>query len=759
MMADGKSKRGKPQAVAERPTSMPSAEDRTIIRPAEEGAEDATPAKPQYQPPYVVVVEGPRTGARFPLSDGPNIVGRAPGNAVRLEDQSVSRQHSEITRGASGWSVRDLGSKNGTFVNGKPITDSVVIGHKDVVKTGIYQMRLITQPIRLEEEMTLPPEIAMADRTVFVAAPPDGLTSEVQRKEVAQERPEIPSDEEQREISRFEQMEVLPEGPAKSRRKLVLFGSLMIVALLFTGWYLKRTVFKPHAPKGRLTRQVVPKPKTPPVEQPQTAGQQTPATQGGDVGQPPASAPPTSQTPDTQGQPPTAGAQTAPAAPPTPPAVQTIPVFLDFASSPLPAKVSFQDKEVGTTPLRVNVELPPGVPQQAQATFSMPEINQQYVQKFDFTVKKDESVVPILFRAPIGMLKVMDLPRDAQFYLEGKFSYDKFQEQTAKLGEIILQKPIYVPFGSYILELRRARQLGQSSPTFVTDIVFRREFTIAEDNPTYQLEVKDDDLKIFPVKIKSDPQGADVFIDGKVVGKTPFEGTFPLGEHKLTLRKEGYFEHAEDLKVDINTPFVGDVKLKTSVAGAHINNARQAMNRQMYQEGINELAEALNSGPAPIEVALANVMLGMCYLRLNDVPRAMGYFEQAKGTETQRSQAMLGLATGYAIQNRLDQALPLLVEVMLRATDEETKRGAHELFQKISPFRSVLYVYSEPPGATVIVNDKPVAQPTPVILHELPLGSYRLRIEKAGYQPTDLNLSLSVNEFNPVVVRLRPIQP
>jgi hypothetical protein len=57
----------------------------------------------------------------------------------------------------------------------------------------------------------------------------------------------------------------------------------------------------------------------------------------------------------------------------------------------------------------------------------------------------------------------------------------------------------------------------------------------------------------------------------------------------------------------------------------------------------------------------------------------------------------------------------------------------------------------------VTVNGKPVAQPTPVILHELPLGNYKIRVEKPGYLPTDLNLSMSVNEFNPVIVNLKPI--
>lgn len=742
-MADEKPGRGD-AAVADESASGPN--DRTIIRPAE--GEEQTPSRPQVGPPYAVVVDGPRTGARFPLGDGPNIIGRAPGNAIRLDDQSVSRQHAEILRGAQGFSVRDLGSKNGTSVNGRTITDTVVIGHKDVVKTGIYVLRLITQAVRLEEEMTLPPEIASADRTVFVAAPPDGLTAEVHKREVSEEV-ELPPEEP-------EEMPEIPGGeeelppPGSRKRRLVMFGALGLVVLVFIAWFASRVLFAPskpkNAPRGEIT-----KPLTPPADSPVEA---PPVVEGGQPAIPPLAPPSGTATPgETPGAQPSAGAP----APQAIPAVAAMPLFLDIASSPLPAKVTFEGKELGTTPLRVNVELEPGKGYAIQALFTMPEIGQQFTQQIEFTPQKDQSVIPILFRGPIGTLKVMDLPRDAQFYLEGKFSYDRYQEQSAKLNQVVLQKPIYIPYGTYVLELRRARQLGQTSPTFVADIIFRRDFTISEDSPTYQLSVKDEDLSTFPVKIKSDPPNAEVFIDGKLVGPSPYEGVFPLGEHKLTVRKEGYFEHSEMLKVDINTPFVADVKLQTSLAGAHINNARQAMARAMYQEAINALAEALNAQPAPSEVSLANYLLGLCYLRMNDVQRAMAYFEQAKASDAQRYPAMLGLANGYAIMNRIDQALPVLVEVLLKAQDDETKRAAHDLFQKISPFKSVIYIYSTPPGATVIVNDKPVAQQTPVILHEMPLGAYRLRIEKPGFLPTDLNLSLTVNEFNPVIVTLKPI--
>lgn len=803
------------------PPDVPASDEHTLIRGQNDA--EATPASPKDSP-YMVVVDGPHAGAKFPLTeDAPNVVGRASGNAIRLEDQSVSRQHCEITKGVSGWVVKDLGSKNGTLVNGQILADSVVIGHKDVIKTGIYQLRLITQPTRVEEEMTLPPEIVTPDRTIFVAAPQDGLTSEIHRRDATEDFPEVPEErepppmprpEEEIGISTFKEMQ--EEEPPRfnirgfidklaglNRRQLVLYGSLAVVVLValifFTGRLLRSgKAVKPQpvaaetegaeAPQGEP--QAIPAiPTTPeagvaPIDQ-GGAPQALPA--GGVQPQLPVSPPATEAAPALAGgtvpsvspsppvpgalptpavpagpitQPPEGSAGLASSVPGAPPAAAaaTIPVFLDLASSPMPAKVTFQNKDLGMTPQRINIELEAGRSYQAQALFSMPEIDQQYTQTIDFQVAKDQSVVPILFRGPIGMIKIMDLPRDVEFYLEGKFSYDKFQEQSAKLKEVVLQKPMYIPFGRYALELRRAKQLGETSPNYVADIIFRREFQIAEDSPTYVLEVKEQDLTVFPAKVRSDPPNADVFVDGKLVGKTPFEGVFPLGEHKLALRKEGYFDHVEDLKMDINMPFTSEVKLKTSVAGAHINNARQAMNRAMYQEAVNELAEALNSTPAPSEVGLVNYLLGVSYLRLNDVQRAIGYFEQAKADESQRLFAVLGLANCYAISQRLDQALPLLVEVLLKGKDDQLKKDAHDLFQKISPFKSVMYVYSDPVGAKVVVNDKPIAQATPVILHELPLGNYKIHIEKAGYQPTDLSISLSVNEFNPIIVKLKPIE-
>jgi DNA-binding winged helix-turn-helix (wHTH) protein len=55
---------------------------------------------------------------RFPLSAGENVVGRDAAAQVRLDDANVSRRHARIVVSGAGTQIEDLGSKNGTFLDG-----------------------------------------------------------------------------------------------------------------------------------------------------------------------------------------------------------------------------------------------------------------------------------------------------------------------------------------------------------------------------------------------------------------------------------------------------------------------------------------------------------------------------------------------------------------------------------------------------------------------------------------------------------------
>jgi pSer/pThr/pTyr-binding forkhead associated (FHA) protein len=76
------------------------------------------------------------------LTSFPVEIGRGPHADVRLDDIHVSRRHCEIVAAASTLVVHDLGSKNGTFVNGIR-TDRSPLGPEDLLTVG--EMRFVVQ--------------------------------------------------------------------------------------------------------------------------------------------------------------------------------------------------------------------------------------------------------------------------------------------------------------------------------------------------------------------------------------------------------------------------------------------------------------------------------------------------------------------------------------------------------------------------------------------------------------------------------------
>ena len=73
---------------------------------------------------------------RFPLSDGRFVIGRAPEAAIQIDSGGVSRLHAQITVVGREARVEDLGSKNGTFVGGQPVTGARVLADGDELRIG-----------------------------------------------------------------------------------------------------------------------------------------------------------------------------------------------------------------------------------------------------------------------------------------------------------------------------------------------------------------------------------------------------------------------------------------------------------------------------------------------------------------------------------------------------------------------------------------------------------------------------------------------
>ena len=82
----------------------------------------------------LIVLRGPGEGTEFPLDAGADLVtvGRSTNADVFLDDVTVSRHHADIRRGAQGWSIRDAGSLNGTYVNRKRVEDHQLEGGDEI---------------------------------------------------------------------------------------------------------------------------------------------------------------------------------------------------------------------------------------------------------------------------------------------------------------------------------------------------------------------------------------------------------------------------------------------------------------------------------------------------------------------------------------------------------------------------------------------------------------------------------------------------
>jgi serine phosphatase RsbU (regulator of sigma subunit)/pSer/pThr/pTyr-binding forkhead associated (FHA) protein len=74
----------------------------------------------------LIFLAGPNTGRRYKLGEGDYIIGRRSDCQIFVPDMRVSRQHARLRREKQGWCVEDLGSNNGTFVNGQRVQNALL---------------------------------------------------------------------------------------------------------------------------------------------------------------------------------------------------------------------------------------------------------------------------------------------------------------------------------------------------------------------------------------------------------------------------------------------------------------------------------------------------------------------------------------------------------------------------------------------------------------------------------------------------------
>jgi predicted component of type VI protein secretion system len=147
-------------------------------------------------------------------------IGRSPSVSIPLDDKTLSREHTQVYPKDGKYFVRDLGSKNGTFVNGKLIHQPTAIKHGDRVRVG--------------------PAV-----TFMLLFDPDDVDAEAPRAATAATRP-APATAATRPARR-EPLSTLPGPIARFFHLIVFLGVLVVGSWFAKGLFI--TLVLPRIPK------------------------------------------------------------------------------------------------------------------------------------------------------------------------------------------------------------------------------------------------------------------------------------------------------------------------------------------------------------------------------------------------------------------------------------------------------------------------------------------------------------------------------
>lgn len=173
----------------------------------------------------LVVKSGPNPGTPFDLTKEVTLLGRDVTNDITLGDAEVSRQHARLTQTPGGYVLEDLGSTNGSFVNGERLVAPRVLASGDLIGMG--------ENVTLSFEATSPEaaETLMAGAVRHGAAPaPEAVMPGTTRSE--QEIAEVATEAEGRRIKPW-----MLAGAGCLVLVVLCVGTLVVLDQFFDEWF------------------------------------------------------------------------------------------------------------------------------------------------------------------------------------------------------------------------------------------------------------------------------------------------------------------------------------------------------------------------------------------------------------------------------------------------------------------------------------------------------------------------------------------
>jgi pSer/pThr/pTyr-binding forkhead associated (FHA) protein len=173
------------------------------------------------------IVEGPGAGRQLVL-DRPAVIGRSPDADLTLEDGQASRRHAQVSPATDGSAVvEDLGSANGTFVNGNELVGPARLDPGDELLIGVTliqarsQQQVAAQPSALR---AIPAGLAIAPRQ------PDYVNPDVIAAEIAPEAAPVSTPE----LDKYRDIRV------RRQAQLAPLAFVMLIALALCIYFATR---------------------------------------------------------------------------------------------------------------------------------------------------------------------------------------------------------------------------------------------------------------------------------------------------------------------------------------------------------------------------------------------------------------------------------------------------------------------------------------------------------------------------------------
>jgi pSer/pThr/pTyr-binding forkhead associated (FHA) protein len=145
-------------------------------------------------------------------NDSVTTIGRDPSNVIYLVNPAVSRLHARICSEGGEFYIEDMGSSNGTFLNGKMIPLTSELSNKDKITIGKYTLIFVDQNLDHENVTT-----DKSDETIFVRR------SESPKKSVEDRKPAIPD----RQSSKKQGLRGV-----SSKEKILFIAALFLIGIV-----------------------------------------------------------------------------------------------------------------------------------------------------------------------------------------------------------------------------------------------------------------------------------------------------------------------------------------------------------------------------------------------------------------------------------------------------------------------------------------------------------------------------------------------